>query len=429
MSLSNAMMDLNKAIYKRDINCIKEILLNNTTLLQDHKWNFLPLNNAILLDNNEEIVELLVKQGGNVNLQNPLEIALEKSSIKCIELLLKNGAKFKDPWTWKSPAQNFFDRTDRKEILQLLLKYGVDASLRKKNCENLLNLFLRHVERDDHGAADFAKIILDSARVSLDEPDENLLLPIDQAIGSRNIQLVSFLISEGADITGSDPIIEAVLQDDVEIIDLLLSKGANIHSKDKYGCTVLHHACEYNRSVISFLLQKGVNISEEDNNGESPFSFLDPEQGYYDECVIDMVKEFAKLSFEKFSISKKDMNLIQANPKAQEHFQLCTKELNLMASTEFLAPHSFYSILKKSKAIKKLANLAKNEELVLKFNTKLQNLYYYKNDLQRNWEEVIRVRDNSEEVFSRLHSIFHNYLPSVVIKILSKNLKLEDFLV
>ena len=44
-------------------------------------------------------------------------------------------------------------------------------------------------------------------------------------------------------------------------IKKLLNKGLDINQKDKYGCTLLHYACQNSDlEIIEYLLQKGANI-------------------------------------------------------------------------------------------------------------------------------------------------------------------------
>lgn len=385
----------------------------------------------------DKSVELLVKFGVDFDYKNPLKFALLEGSPRCVEILLENGAKLDGP-TWKnernSPAVMVFDRTKdvhyRKEILQILLKHGLDAAYRNPNYENLLWLYFINLKKEDSDAVDITRILLD-AGVRFDEADNDIsVTPMFWAIRSENLALIAFLLERGADIKKPQPLILLAAQhDNVELIDLLLKKGADLHSRDFRGDTALHVACEFNcEKVISFLIEKGVDVGAKNKFNETPFYQLRFGTGEkLLNCTITMVKEFSKLKFENRLISQEDLTLIQSDLISKGYFESSTKELFQMSSTEFYSSNTYYSVLmSRSMGIKKLANLAKNEELVSKFETYLQKLLYYKNDLKKIWDEAIRVKEEYEIIMIKLNSVFGHYLPYLVINKLAANLTLED---
>lgn len=138
-----------------------------------------------------------------------------------------------------------------------------------------------------------------------------------------------------------------------------------------------------------------------------------------------MVREFARLSFENCLVSKKDMDLIEVNSIAKDCFEKCTSELNQMASSK-LGFYSFLFVLKPSKNLKKLAHLFKNEKIVTMFEENLDRFLYYKDDLQRIFDEAIQLRDELIDTETRLYSIFGDHLPDIVIRKLTNDLKVED---
>lgn len=103
---------------------------------------------CMLLDNNEEIVELLIKLGAEVNFENHLKAVFKEGSSKCIEVLLKNGVKIDGPkWQGKSVAEAVLSRNDnvdnRIEILKLLFRYGLSVDFENPEGENLLHAGVR----------------------------------------------------------------------------------------------------------------------------------------------------------------------------------------------------------------------------------------------------------------------------------------------
>lgn len=226
---------------------------------------------------------------------------------------------------------------------------------------------------------------------------------------------------------GQSPLHLAACYENRDIVDLLISKGAFVNSLSKMSYTPLHKACSNNVvQNISLLIRKGADVNAEDPNGQTPVSFLQEENDNYDECVIEMVKEFSKLTFKGSVVSKKNMDFVRASPMAEEHFENCKRELQLMADTKFRADYSYFCLLDKKMNLKKLAQLTKNEEFVTKFEKGLPNFSYYVEDLQEVWKDASRVKDEMDAVYEILKSVFKEFLPEIVLRKLTNNLKLED---
>lgn len=135
-----------------------------------------------------------------------------------------------------------------------------------------------------------------------------------------------------------------------------------------------------------------------------------------------MLKEFSKLTFGNFQVLENDKKLINNFPV----FQSYTKELNQMSSIKFYASNSYYSVLKMSTNVNKLARLTINDKFVEQFNENLNKFVYYREDLQGIIDVAIKVKGDLLIVESRLRNIFDNFLPQVVIRVLADNLKLDD---
>lgn len=426
------MRSLIDGIHKNNVSIVLEVLSRSPDLLKNHKWRHVPLKNALLLEANEVIIELLIEYGANINIRNLLNVVIEQCSLEYIEILLKSGALLEGPhWMGKSPAEFVFSRDDnvdgKKEILHLLVKYGLDVSFRNRGGDNLLHLFIYTVAVDDFDAVEVAEILLD-AGVALEEQDyEQNYTPLSAAIYSENFDLVSYLLNRGANIMDGMLVLAAKCND-IDIVDLLIRSGADVDDKNHLQWTALHEAClQHDEQLIRLLIQRGAEISPVDKRGRTPFSLLNPDEVDYDGCLVSMVEKFSLLSFENLPISGSDANFIQDKPMAPEHFEKCIAELGRLSSTEFVHGHSFYSVLKMSIGMKKLAKYATNEELVLKFEENLRQITYYTNDLLNIWEQAIRTREKSEAVTSTLHSILDDFLPDKIILKLTENLTLEDF--
>lgn len=440
MSFQRFHRDLRFTLQKNNVKLVRQIFLKNLELLDNPKSRdvrCLMLAEAVNCED-EKIVKLiisflkLVNFGANENLEKHLEIAVSKGNARVTRLLLSKGVRLASPIqsTVDSLAQLIFKRTNigkRKEILLLLLNNGLNVKIKNEQGQTLLHEFIyTFVKYNDEDAVEVAEILINCG-LSINELNESGRSAVHYSIINNNIQLVSFLINKGANIEDKSLLNLAVYYNHVSIVDLLLSSGADINGADFDGDTALHNACSYHyEELICVLIRKGANINAVNTNNATPFSQMDEEDDDYESCLRVMVKEFSKLTFDNISVNKFDMDLVQANPMAQECLAECVGELSLMSSIKFYGPFTYYNILQMKKNIEKLACLTKNKEFVSKFEENLYEFSIYKDDLQRIFDEALQVKDILEAKDLRLCYIFGDIFPDVVRRKLAKNLTIED---
>ena len=72
----------------------------------------------------------------------------------------------------------------------------------------------------------------------------------------------------------------------------LIERGANVNTRDKWGLTPLHWACDKNSiELTKMLIEKGANINAIDNDGYFPFYYLcdnNRENVEHAELILDM---------------------------------------------------------------------------------------------------------------------------------------------
>lgn len=412
------------------------ILLKNSELLRYIEEKFVTnlLRKTLdsrfcTLDQSVHITKLIVMTGADVSI---LDQALLQGDLQLTETLLKKGFSLSGPeWDDYSPAQYIFrlNRETNKDMLLLLLRYGLDAGFRNKDDENLLYLLTENAYEEHHDTLEMAKILIDLG-VPVNEISKNLpsqfITPLFNSVYVENFKLTSFLIENGAEVNNNVEMLLMAVQRGVETVDLLLSTGVDVNVKSVHKSTMLHDACYCNNEpVIKLLISKGAMVSVEDEDGATPFSLLDVERDSYDECVVAIMKKISTLVVENISVCKKDKDLIQANFRARKHLEKCIGELKLMKSTRFQAGFSYYSVFKKTN-VKKIALLTKNEEIVSKFENNLGQFSYYGEDLKEILKEAVQVRDNLDAVYGTINPVFRNIFPDVVLRKLTHILALKD---
>lgn len=230
-------------------------------------------------------------------------------------------------------------------------------------------------------------------------------------------------------IRGDYPLHCATEVGNVNLINLLLSNGADVNAKNGSDETALHTACLFaDPKMIGILLRKGADISTENIELETPFSFL--VMGYENISdgapLIEMLKGFSRLSFDKIPICQSDMNMIQADSRLRKHFEECKEEVNKMNNTIFYSSYSYYSVIKMSKNIRKLSKLTNNDKFVSEFEKNASSFEYHRNDLNWILEEAIQVRDDTKIVRSKLNGVIGDHFPDLVIRKLADYLTTDD---
>lgn len=92
--------------------------------------------------------------------------------------------------------------------------------------------------------------------------------PLQAAINSKNLPMVKFLISNGADLKNSDYLASAVYQNDIEMLKYLISQGVDVNY---YSIETPLTIAAYNGSLpmVKVLLQNGAKVNKINNFGET----------------------------------------------------------------------------------------------------------------------------------------------------------------
>lgn len=238
---------------------------------------------------NEEIVELLLSEGADVNARRfgdytPLFVAVAAG---CDLETLQRFTNFPlSPWT----AQE----TDRKrspanpevfrDVVKLLLKHGADVTLSEKQ-----HGFVALHYAVFGGSREIVAALLEGgAPAHPPVPSGNLssryLSPLHLAAHYGDMAICELLISRGADVdaklptdggmwiysTRRTPLHHAVESRDGKLVALLLKAGAEVNAADSKGRTPLHGACEHaDASVVETLLAHGARVNAADSEGRT----------------------------------------------------------------------------------------------------------------------------------------------------------------
>ncbi|KAF9153345.1 hypothetical protein BG015_003626 [Linnemannia schmuckeri] len=120
------------------------------------------------------------------------------------------------------------------------------------------------------GQFGLVKQLLEQDKTALISKDEDERQPLHWAVSGKRLDIVEYLIQQGAP-SGWTPLHIAASVGNVEITTLLLSKDANVNTKTETGTTPLHYASSKNHlDVARILLDKGADPKLDDDNKQTP---------------------------------------------------------------------------------------------------------------------------------------------------------------
>ena len=286
-----------------DVNIQKSVLNPNTQNI----WHYLyPLDIAISLSekNNytkktqfklEKIISLLRKNGGKSTIENSIYIAAQYGSIKSIKLHLDRGLKINEKTKSGLTALHFASQGGQIEAAKLLISKGSDVNAKGKAGQTPL-----------HSAAAYGRtkvveqLIAEGSKVNV--KDNYGWLPLTLSMRYNNDKTTDLLKKYGANSGAKDTIQIATSVGDIDSVKEHLDSGVDVNEKNKYGWTALIESAYSGRiKIAELLIEKGADVNSKTNQGSTALH-VSSSRGY---------KEIAELLIEKGT----DVNAQDSDPK------------------------------------------------------------------------------------------------------------------
>ncbi|XP_029791111.1 2-5A-dependent ribonuclease isoform X2 [Suricata suricatta] len=216
---------------------------------------------------------------------NQLMKAVKKEDIKLVQQLLEGGAdvNFQEKeWGW-SPLHNAV-QNGQEDIVDLLLHYGANPCLRKKN--GATPFIIAGIE----GNVKLLELLL-SKGAEVNECDANGFTAFMEAAVNGKVEALRFLYKNGAKVNlsrrtkedqkklgkgGATALMDAAENGHVDALKILLDEmGADVKSQDNMGRNALiyalRHSDDRNVEVITrLLLDHGAEVNVRGEKGKTP---------------------------------------------------------------------------------------------------------------------------------------------------------------
>lgn len=189
MSLQAAHSSVHDSVARNDIMQVRNMLKRGISINKVNRYDEQPLH----LARTPEMIELLIKNGADVNIENhfgdsPLMQAVLKGEHELVELLIKHGANINHKNRFgDTPLQEAVNR-DLIVMAKILIDNGADVNAQGKHGDTVLHTSVR---RGNHS---MARVLVQSgAEVDIKNDDDRVAL--DLAVG-RNMkrELVNYKI-------------------------------------------------------------------------------------------------------------------------------------------------------------------------------------------------------------------------------------------
>jgi len=199
----------------------------------------------------------------------PIHVAVQDDHEEIVDLLLKKGADVNARTSWEATPLHLVARQGTRALMDLLIMRGADVNAETKDGDTPLHLAAAN------GRANQAYDLLEKgAKVNAINRFGNT--PLLLAMGQSGSLIIEALVKGGANLnfrtTRGDTALHLAAQAGrVGVVSALVEKGADINARNQAGSSALYVvAAKGNKDVAELLVAKGADLSMLANDGTTP---------------------------------------------------------------------------------------------------------------------------------------------------------------
>lgn len=287
------------AIGKSDINNVKYFVENSANINMKSRKNKTPLEEAFM-KGNIDIIRYLVEKGAEMNMNKAcdaigstqLHRAAKTGKMDIVKYLVEKGANINAlDYQKNTPLHRAFEKENNVEIIKYLIEKGADIT-GKNSYGSPIDIAFQNENIDNIKYLVENKYFVEKGiDMNINKVDENGSTKLHNAVKNGKMDIVKFLVENGANINYMDrnketPLSIAISYRKMDIIGYLIENGADINAKNNVGNTLLHNTImNYDIDIMKYLVEKGADINAKNNAGKTPIEIgiesRDPEISAY----------------------------------------------------------------------------------------------------------------------------------------------------
>nr|WP_284703690.1 ankyrin repeat domain-containing protein [Clostridium swellfunianum] len=227
--------------------------------------------------NNEIMCKCLIAKGANVNYEGAnifssiLSTASSSGNLDIVKMLIDAGANIEGFSNGSDSPIYAASSSGHLDIVKLLIGAGASIEGSSITTRPIAGAVSR-------GHLEVCKLLIENGACLdfCDDKNQSLLLI---AIGTCNIELISYLLEMGVDVNSQDKYKHSALHDlfykkknKVEICKLLIDYGINVNLKNDNGQTPLFCFTTYyaDEEICRLLINSGADVNIHDRFGKTP---------------------------------------------------------------------------------------------------------------------------------------------------------------
>lgn len=296
------------AAYKGNLEMMEYLVAKGakTDLIDSHGYSLLNFT-AVTGQRNIQLYDFCIANGADPKMEKNKDGAnalllvapfLEDEDL--IDYFTAKGIDLHDTDTMGNGIFNYAAKKGNTEILDLLIKKGVDYKTKNKEGGNAF-IFASQGTRNSANTLKTYKY-LETLGIQPNISTDNGFTPL-HALAYRNtdLEIFNYFIEKGVDVNqpdqeGNTPFINAAYRNDLQSVAFLAEHVKDINVRNKKGTTPLMRALQRNTmEVVRFLLKRGADTSAKDAQGNTmvyyalqSFNGRNPKRCYQ---KLDVLKE------------------------------------------------------------------------------------------------------------------------------------------
>ncbi|XP_065838884.1 ankyrin-3-like isoform X2 [Oscarella lobularis] len=343
---------------------------------------------------NVHLLDMLISKGCDVQAKNKfgngvLGIASANGRVQMVKKLLEMGYSLVETDYFGRTSLHWAAKYNEKEVAEVLIERGANLEAKDKWGRTP---FLHAVS---YGHNDFANFLFSKGCNchAIDHEGHGAL-----ALACIH-ETAEWLLSQFSNQDINSVLHLAAQSDDDEIVSLLISNGADIEVQDEWGCTPLVTAIEFDSdNVIDFLLKEGCNMYAITKKGE---------------CVLDVAimggrldlfHRFVKAGIKATQLSSETRRFLQeaAASESEEAIQYL-KEINVVQVSEdplnWASPQEREEMQQEINWLKRGSSFPRSSE-----SEDRSSVSSRENELRQRLEETTQALSRKEEEFACLEN-------------------------